>query len=145
MVAMRYFLKELAVAGVAAAGTLTGCARAIDDRGGAPMPEGADSYIGQHVTIVGEVGDVRGQQTFTLAQNALAPDEPILVIGRRPVMDLAMGGASIFRGNWLQIHGTIQRLTVSDMEQQYHFTLDADLRALYDSRPVLVADWISTD
>lgn len=134
---MRNYVYELTLAGA-----LIGCARAIDDRGGAPFGGDAELHVNQKITVVGEVDEVRGEHTFTLKNNDLTTDERLLVIADRPVRQLTMGSAVVYRGEWLQIYGTVRRLSVPDMERAYGFDLDPDLEVVYGSRPVVVTDRI---
>ena len=124
------------------AGALVSCASAIDDRGGAPLADNAELHLNQRVTVSGEVEEVRGEQTFVLANNDLTGTERLLVIAKRPVRQVTLGSATVFRGEWLEIYGTIRRLHVRDVERAYDFDLDADLEVVYDSRAVLVTDQI---
>jgi hypothetical protein len=135
---MRNYVYELTIAGA-----LIGCARALDDHGGAPLGGSAELHVNQKITVVGEVDEVRGDHTFTLKNTDLTTDERLLVIAKRPVRQVTMGSAVVYRGEWLQINGMVRRLSVPAMEQAYGFDLDPDLEVVYDSRPVVVTDWIS--
>jgi hypothetical protein len=77
---LQRMVSEMMVAGV-----LVGCARSLDDRGGAPIPEEAESYMSQRLTVVGEVGEVRGEHAFTVKHSDRTADERLLVIATRSV------------------------------------------------------------
>src|SRR5881394_1899564 len=124
-------------------GALAGCARAMDEYGGAPLVDNGELHMNQRITVVGEVDEVRGEQVFTLTKNDLTGDERLLVIATRPLHQVTMGNATVFRGERLQIYGMVRRLSVSDMERALGFNLDRDLAVRYDMRPVVVTAWIS--
>jgi len=135
---MRSSLYKLTMVGV-----LVSCARAMDEYGGAPLADNGESYMNQRITVVGEVDEVRGDHTFTLRNNDLTGDERLLVIATRPLYQVTMGNAMVFRGERLQIYGMVRRLSVPDMERALGFNLDPDLAVRYDARPILVTAWIS--
>jgi len=123
---------------------LAGCARNMSDYGGAPLANTVETSVDQRVTVVGEVDEVRGEQTFTLKNSDLtAPDDQLLIIAEQPVRQITMGRAMVFRGERLQVYGMVRRLDVSAMEHALGFALDPDLAVKYDNRPVVVTHWIS--
>jgi hypothetical protein len=136
---LRQYVCELTIASA-----LAGCARSIEEYGGAPLPENAELSINQRVTVVGRIDEVRGEQTFTITNtNLTGIDERLLVIAERPAREITMGGAIVFRGEWVSVYGMVRRLSVPDVERAYGFDLDHDLAVTYDNRPVIVTRWIS--
>ena len=133
------------VYGLTIAGALVGCARGMDEHGGAPLVDNnAELAVDRRVTVVGEVDEVRGEQIFTLKYNDLtAPDEPLLIIAERPAREITVGSATVFRGERVEVYGMVRRLSVPDVERAYGFTLDRDLAVMYDNQPVVVTHWIS--
>jgi len=133
--------------GLAIAGALAGCARNADEYGGAPFADDenkAEAALNQRVTIVGQVDEVRGEQTFTLKYNRLTPmNDQLLVIAEQPVRQITMGRAVVFRGEWLKVYGMVRRLSAADMQRTFGFALDPDLAVRYDNQPVVVTRWIS--
>jgi hypothetical protein len=124
-------------------GALVGCARAMDEYGGAPLVDNGELHMNQRITVVGEVDEVRGDQIFTLINNDLTGGERLLVVATHPLYQITMGGATVFRGERLQIYGMVRRLSVSAMERALGFDLDPDLAVRYDARPIVVTAWIS--
>lgn len=141
----RPLLSSLLVLGLVL--TTGACARNTEtETGAARISDNPEAFIGQTVTVRGEVDDIRGVQTFTLNDNDLIADEDLLVIASEPLTDLVRepAGAALQEDDRIRVSGTVRRLVVTDIERELDFDLDPELEVEFRDRPVLVADevWI---
>ncbi|HWQ13644.1 MAG TPA: hypothetical protein VNL77_12645 [Roseiflexaceae bacterium] len=105
----------------------------------AGIMENPDAFVGQTVTISGDAQEMLGTHAFKLDEDdALSGgvDNDLLVIG-------ATESEPAFDNSWLNqevtVTGTIHMFDQAALEQELGYTLDPDLIATWDGKPVLVA------
>ncbi|HEY9878363.1 MAG TPA: hypothetical protein V6D29_07895 [Leptolyngbyaceae cyanobacterium] len=101
--------------------------------------KGLDSYLGETVTVSGQVAEVHGPQAFTIGSDAnLSPDKPVLVIVPNP-KNMAMPQV----GQYVQLIGEVQVLVPPTLEEKYNFQFNKetsdDIVTQYNMQPVVVA------
>lgn len=102
-----------------------------------------NNYIGQTVTIAGEVEEVFGPRVFTLDEETIAGNTDLLVLSpQRPELNL-----EAIDNNWLndgvRVTGTVRAMVVADVEREIGWDLDRNLEVEYNGRPVVIAQSIA--
>lgn len=101
--------------------------------------EDPSAYIGQSVTLSGEVEEVFGQQAFRLE-----PDERfgqgLLVVTQGPVV---LGTKNLEDGLELRVTGTVRQLEIVELEREMGWDLDPEIEAEFAQKPILVAQTVS--
>lgn len=102
-----------------------------------------NAYIGQTVTVAGDVEEVFGPRVFTLDEETIAGNTDLLVLSpQRPELNL-----EAIDNNWLndgvRVTGTVRRMVVADVERELGWDLDNELEVEYRDRPVIIAQSIA--
>lgn len=102
-----------------------------------------NAYIGQTVTIVGEVEEIFGPRAFTLDEETIAGNTDLLVLApQNPAVNL-----EAIDNNWLndgvRITGAVRRMVVADVERDLGWDLDNELEVEYRDRPVVILQSLS--
>jgi hypothetical protein len=102
------------------------------------------TFFGQTVAVSGVVGEMLGQRAFTLEEDQLLFNEPLLVVSDRPMLDQM--GELLTAGRLddanVVVTGTIQPFDMQEIEQRIGATLDENQFAAYANRPTLIANSI---
>ncbi|HEY9762232.1 MAG TPA: hypothetical protein V6D07_06875 [Trichocoleus sp.] len=98
-----------------------------------------DGYIGETVTVSGQVAEVHGSQAFTVRDDAnLSPNKPVLV-----VVPNAQTVTMPEVGQYVQLIGEVQVLMPPTLEEKYNFKLNQDTRddieTQYNMQPIVIA------
>ncbi|MFE4105792.1 hypothetical protein [Almyronema epifaneia] len=97
-----------------------------------------DGYIGQTVSVRGEVEETVDETSFLLDEDNLFGGEDILVIN-------ASGEPFVFSDEYddVQVTGEVQEFVLADFETAYGLTLDPNLYGTYENQPAIVAQSIA--
>lgn len=87
------------------------------------------TYVGQTVTVSGEVNRVLNTRSFTLG------DEGLLVVLASNLPDQT----SLTNDHVVQVNGAVRNFVVKDLESEYGFDLQDDLYVDYANKPAIVA------
>ena len=102
----------------------------------AEISENIASFIGQSVTVRNDISETIGERGFILDQDRILSGETVLVI------DTSKNTSKFFgdRTPEIIVNGTVERLDLNDLEQNYSLNLDRNLYARYEGKPVILAD-----
>ena len=103
------------------------------------VADGTEGLIGETVSVRAEVADAIGEVSFLLDDDQLFGGEDVLVINASTEPFLLAEGDD----TPVQVTGEVQQLIIAEFEQAYGLTLDPELYADYEDRPVIVADSIA--
>lgn len=97
----------------------------------------AEFYGGMYVTVMGELEHKIGPNLFKIENDELIEDELWVV---------APGGqgAGLEDDNEVLVTGTMQQISVVEIEREYGLDLDAELEAEFEDRVIMVADQVSS-
>lgn len=103
------------------------------------LTDEASKYIGQEVTLRGEVEDTVDESSFTIEDDSFFGGENILVINAssEPFIIPDVGDSQV------QVTGTVETFVADTMASEYGLTLDPDLYGEYESQPVIIAQSIA--
>lgn len=105
----------------------------------AQAAENPDAYLGETITVVGEVVARYSDQAFVIREEEyFSPDQDLLVLaadGTEPLPDV---------GEYTEITGEVQTLVVADLNKDYDIVLDEvvleDIEAEFAEAPFLLAE-----
>lgn len=96
-------------------------------------------YVGQTLTITGEVVQAYGSQVFAIREEEyFSADEAMLVITNDPEAEM------LNEGEYVELTGEVQILTVADLDREYNVALDNDvveeIEVTYAESPFFIAE-----
>ncbi|MGB3294197.1 MAG: hypothetical protein WBB01_14515 [Phormidesmis sp.] len=93
-------------------------------------------YIGEEVTLRGEVQETVDETSFMIADGRFFGGEDILVINAstEPFVIPDVGDSQV------QVTGRVETFAAETMASEYGLTLDPDLYEEYESKPVIIAE-----
>jgi hypothetical protein len=105
----------------------------------APKPgqitENPQQYYGKTIAVTGEIGNIRGANSFTLDEDQLFGASDLLVINTTPQ-------ATIREGEKVAVTGVLRPFVLAEIERDYGITWDQgvirELEVEYRDKPVLV-------
>ncbi|ERT04701.1 hypothetical protein M595_5362 [Lyngbya aestuarii BL J] len=103
------------------------------------VSEETSNYVGETVTIRGDVNEVVGEASFLMDDEQLLGGEEILVVN-------ASGeGITLPEGteNQVQITGEVRNFVIADLETEYGLDFDPNLYAEYEQQPAVIAQSIA--
>lgn len=103
------------------------------------ITDNPSAYVGQQVTVDGDVNVVLNDQAFTIANETMTDDDEVLVINAGQV-----DPATLQEDTEVRVTGEVVQFTQADVEQQYGLDLDEQLTAEFEGRPAIVAQSIQT-
>lgn len=104
----------------------------ISDLEGDPL-----QYVGQTVTVEGDVSEVYGPNAFTVTGGLFTGDLPVIVPPNQAMTPVA-------EGDDVQITGEVRAYVLTEIETEYGFDLTPEIEAeLEENEPVLVAQTIT--
>lgn len=97
-----------------------------------------EGYVGETVSVSGQVSKVHGNQAFTVSSDAsISPESPILVLV--PNSNMAMPS----EGTYVQLLGDVKVFSAPALEESYNFELDPEVRteleAAYNMQPIVIS------
>jgi hypothetical protein len=113
-------------------------ARARDTTVDAILDE-PERFVGQVVTVYGELNREYGLRAFTIEDGDLLFDDALLVVTPVPVRALPAWRLPAVDERDVRVTGTVRRLDVPGLERTLGIDLDDELFAGWDGRPVVVA------
>ncbi|ERT09662.1 hypothetical protein M595_0385 [Lyngbya aestuarii BL J] len=104
------------------------------------VKENTEEYIGETVTISGEVENVVSLNSFVLEdEENLFDEDEVLVISVENQLEPIVDGENV------QVTGEVRRFEITELERDYDLTWDLDiqreLEAEYKDKTVVVADF----
>jgi hypothetical protein len=96
------------------------------------VAENLEAYIGNTVTVSGEVEDKLAGGGFTLKDDKWGADNEILVVG-------STFAALVNEDDEVRVTGEVRRFAISDVERDLQIDLDDELYRTWNNRPVLIA------
>lgn len=147
-------LKQIfgAIALTTLAFTVHACAEAdpqatsIKNEGGISVQElieSSDKYMGQTVTVAGEVEATIGKNLYKLEDIRLLNNQEILVFDPNPtkVQDVRN---TIRADRKIMVTGEVRQLAMADLETEYGLTLDGDIKQKierdYQDLPIVIVE-----
>lgn len=109
------------------------------------IEENPSAWIGQNVSVQGEVAAIYGAQSFQLASTDWIENE-VLVISRNPLPAKLLEDTNdiVDEEEIVRVNGTVRRMNVVEIERELGLDLDPQIEVeLEDQRPVIIADQIS--
>lgn len=96
------------------------------------ITENPTAYMGQNVTVSGEVEEIYTTGAFTLDGGDWGMDDDLLVVG-------ATAPRAITEDDLVQVTGEVRQFTLVDVERDLGADLDDEVFARWENRPVVVA------
>lgn len=97
-------------------------------------------YIGETVTLAGQVQNTYGDDLFVIEDEEFFGDESVLVLNQNPGTQPPVGD------DYVQVTGEVREFLVADIEREYGLEIDpdavAELEVEYEGQPVVVANSI---
>jgi hypothetical protein len=94
-----------------------------------------NNFIGQRVSVAGEIARYDGRRVFVLNELDLA-NTSLPVVSRTPITQDLDNGTDVI------VTGTLERLVVADIERRYDIDLDVQIEADYKDLLILIADTV---
>lgn len=112
----------------------------------APIPgeigENPQLHYNKVIAVPAEVTQIYGNEAFVLADKTILGDNPLLVLVTNQLKDKA----PIKQGDKIVATGTLRPFVAADLEREYNYVWDAQLRgqleADYVQKPVLIVEGI---
>lgn len=99
------------------------------------------SFIGQRVTVSGEVDEIFSNRSFVIEDNSDVIFEDQVLVLTRPV---AFGGATLRDDDRVVVRGKVRLFAVKDLETELGWDLDQSVKVgQWETKPVIVADSVS--
>ena len=102
------------------------------------ITENAEGYLGKTVLVRNDVIDTVGDRGLVLDKDRAFVGETILVINISPMPSIFFND----RTPEVLVSGTVEQLNLTAIEQQYGLKLDRDLYNKYETKPVIIAQWL---
>lgn len=91
------------------------------------------AYVGQVVTVRGEIAESHGAHWFTIDAPGVLDDE-MLVFAQAP--------AEVVEGREVAVTGEVKTLIVSELETEWEVDLDRELEIEFADQPIVIAEAI---
>jgi len=102
------------------------------------VADNPEEYLGQTVTVNGEVSAILSPQVFRMNEgNLLDIGDEILVVHLPDQTPVVMAEDAE-----IQVTGTVRSLIQAEIERDFDFDLDEDLYIEYENRPAIIANSI---
>lgn len=103
------------------------------------LTENPQGFIGQNVTVQGEVENVISENAFVIDAPGLANDK-LLVITRNPFNVPEMEGQDAKIDGEVRVSGTVREFQVVDVADSLDINLEPDAVIVFEGQPYLLAD-----
>lgn len=97
------------------------------------VDDNPDAYLGNQVSVFGEVEEVYGQGQIRLEDPQLFAGDDVLVLLRDQSM-------AVEEGDYLRVTGVVQRFNQTEVEQELGITLEGEWLSGWTDRTVIIAD-----
>lgn len=143
-------LRIMRIAAVVALSGALGCSRDVPRPAPAVGAVGAtieaieqkpEAYLGQTVTVSGEIERIHGKRAFTLGGGDFVFEKELLVVTPVDFTNVAdrPGGVGLNADDIVQVTGEVRRLEVAEIEHELDLDLTPELEIEFKSRPVVIA------
>jgi hypothetical protein len=96
-------------------------------------------YVGQRVTVQGDVADILGTNSFTLDEDRLTADQNLLVLSQGGVPALDQKNEKVM------VSGKVQMFEATEVKREHAwFDATPEIEVKYKNRPVIIADSVRT-
>ncbi|MEO1068304.1 MAG: hypothetical protein AAFW95_04190, partial [Cyanobacteria bacterium J06638_6] len=103
------------------------------------ITENTEGYIGQTVTIRSEPLEKVGDNSFTISDERLFSNEPILVINATGMPMLLPEDGDLE----VQVTGEVRNFVIADLDREFDLTLDPTVYQDYEEQPAIIAQSIA--
>lgn len=93
-------------------------------------------FVGQEVSVTGEIAELHGDRAFVLEAGGLGQDQ-VLVLTKSPIR--LTGTAVLEQGDHLRVTGVVHSFDAVTIEREVGWDLDPQLEATYVNKAVIVA------
>lgn len=104
------------------------------------ISQAPDEYIGQTVTVSGEVAEVIGPQTFSIGAQDEAGGGTLLVVGAQPLAEIVAEDEEIAAEDVVGVSGTVREFDIPAIEEEIGADLDDAALAEFEGNPAIVAN-----
>lgn len=104
----------------------------------AAVTQDPSPFYGKTIAVPGQVANIVSPNAFTLGENQ-ATGNNLLVLNLIPQTDQK----AVTQGENVVVTGVLRKFVIADIEKQYNFALEPDLRRVlvqYTNKPVLIAN-----
>jgi len=114
-----------------------GLATSVED-----VTEDINRFVGRRLTLEGEVVRVLGARVFAMGGEGVAYNQEVIVVSRHAIPELKSESAGLPRAPdpTVRVVGVLRPFSPAEIEQQFGTDVLTDLRAVSNSRPLLIAD-----
>ncbi|MFZ1025496.1 MAG: hypothetical protein WAN66_04680 [Limnoraphis robusta] len=103
------------------------------------VSEETSNYIGQTVTIRGDVNEVVGEASFLMDDEQLLGGEEILIVNASGKKITLPEG----EGTQVQVTGEVRNFVIAEIEREYNLNFEPNLYTEYEQQPALIAKSIA--
>jgi hypothetical protein len=103
------------------------------------VSEETSNYVGETVTIRGDVNEVVGDASFLMDDEQLLGGEEILIVNASGEGITLPEG----EGSQVQVTGEVKNFVIADIERDYGLDFDPNLYAEYEQKPAVIAQSIA--
>lgn len=94
-------------------------------------------YVGQTVTVTGDVDEVFSDSVFTVSGGLFTGSIPVIMAGGMPAQE-------IMQGDEVQITGTVRNFVATEIESEYGFDLDPTIETEFEeNEAVIIAETVT--
>jgi len=96
------------------------------------VEEETGQYLGQTVTVNGEISNVVSPRAFIIQEDNIFGDEGLLVVSANPIADLNEDTA-------VQVTGNVRQITTTEIEREFNLGPASEYEVYIEDRPAIVA------
>ena len=104
------------------------------------VAENPKRFVGQRLTLTGEVDEVFGDRAFELEGNDVIFDDELLVLSKSPIR---LVGQPVKDDDRVIVTGTVREFTVTELERDLTWDLDPELEVRWRDGTAFVAESVS--
>ncbi len=106
------------------------------------ITENPDSFLGQQVTVQGDVDNILGRNTFVLDVPGEAVDDEILVVSTSAIPSSVEEAQNLFSGKQVRLTGMVNTFMYTQYVDSLDPNITPDLVSAYEGRPFIMTDMI---
>lgn len=105
------------------------------------ITDNPEEYLGETVTVSGEVDDAIGPRAFTIGGQEFYGGDTLLVVSANPLPTIADRPAdeAVLTDDVVQVTGPVRRFNLAEFESTIGADLDDALFTAYDGQPAVIA------